>query len=116
MNTETKASIYFPKDLQGLLDFAPVGVSHDGNDYFLRISKHSSKGTYTVDYGFTDDTMRVEDGDISFQRRKCLFNTFRSDRLLYVALSHMLDLIYNEREHLSFIPRIHPFNNQKSKP
>jgi hypothetical protein len=105
----------FPKDLQQLLDFAPVGVRNGGNDYFIRITKHSSNGKYTVDYGFTDDTMRVEDGDISFQRRRCLFNTFRSDKLLYVALSHMLDLLYNERENLSFIPRIHPFNNKKQE-
>lgn len=101
----------FPSELQELLDFAPVAVRYRGDDYFLRITKHSSHGTYAVDYGFEDDTMRIEDGDISFRRRKCLFNTFRSDKLLYVALSHMLDLIYNERENLSFIPRIHPFNH-----
>lgn len=103
--------IIFPRELQELLDFAPVRVIHDDNEYFLRITKQSSNGRYSVDYGFTDDTMTVDKGgDISFQRRRCLFNAFRTDKLLYVALSHMLDLLYNERENLSFIPRIHPFN------
>ena len=69
---KSENSIFFPRDLQELLDYAPVGVSYQGNDYLLRITKHSSNGKYTVDYGFTDDTMRVEDGDISFQRRRCL--------------------------------------------
>jgi hypothetical protein len=109
----SESSIFFPRELQELLDYAPVGVVHEDKEYFLRITKHSSNGKYAVDYGYTDTEMRVEDGDISFQRRKCLFNTFRSDKLLYVALSHMLDLIYNERENLSFYPRIHPFNEAK---
>lgn len=96
------------KDLQSLLDFAPICVEDRDELFSLHFYK-ASQG-YIAEYSFITERVHVDLQGVKFLYRKNLFDTFREGKTLYDTLLKLLILLHENREGLSFIPRIHPFN------
>jgi hypothetical protein len=96
------------KDLQEILDFAPIVVEQGDKSFYLQIFK-SSHG-YIAQYSFTEDKIHVDLQGLKFYKTNNLFDTYRRADDLYEAMSGLLKLLFANKNELKFIPRLHQFN------
>lgn len=94
------------KTLKELFDLLPSAVEYGGKQYDLTISRGKR---WNISYMKVDETINVSIDEVKFTKKFYLFDTFRSDESIENAIKSMLTLLHENKELLSFIPRIHPF-------